>query len=804
MRAITYFFRHPAGRGGPLGWRATEHFPCRAFCRLDIALSNAKVCDSNMSLDGDTVKTERWRIRWAFSPSAAAAAFAILLSGFVPSAAHAQIGRIIDDIEAAGQARVIVRMRDSASATPWAQQTSVAAQREAVRQMRRQLEPQLTLKDVAVRKSYSSLPFLGVTVNREQLGQLMTLDGVAGVYPVVTERKAQATGTVKTVERPALTSSIPSIDVVEAWARGYDGEGYTVAVIDGGIADDHPMLAGKAVGDACFSATFGGDTFTKCPSGQSPEIADGAAANCPAGSTRCDHGTHVASIAVGNDGTNYGVARGAQFMPIDVFSEVTSDDVCDPDPAPCELTDSLAVLDALNYVNESVETYNIVSVNLSLGGGAYMGACDDDPRKDVIDMLREKGVATFAASGNEGMNGASNAPACISSANGVGATNDSTTVASFSNFASFIDVMAPGVNIRAAHPDGGLVFRSGTSMATPHAAGAYAIIRSALPDADLDEIDAAVAATGDPVSRSSQNFTVPRLKVHTAILRLQGVNVRTFNNVLGSLTDTVGQSYIRVYNEDEETGRIRVTLRDGASGARLGRWVSPDIPGHASFQFNVNRLETEAQADEVIASTDRPYYNLVIESGFDGTVQHVLWQRNAGILSNMTSCADGIDSGERVLLNVHSPSVTQYPSFVRIYNDGTIADQANIDVYDATTGEYAGMWTSPSIEVGASYEATVAEMIADLFIAPEPDPESDPEPDPESDAPAGSGENEDTPTNVSTDAGDDTSAGDAVPLVPVHLNIELAAGFDGYLQHAVYNTAADVLTDLSAKCDLGG
>lgn len=749
-----------------------------------------------MSFEGDTVKTDRRRTRLASSLSASLAALALLLCVVQPTPVGAQIGRIIDDIETKGQARVILRMRDSGSATAWANQKSIVAQREAVRQMRRQLEPQLNRNDVSVRQSYSSLPFLGVTVNRQQLGQLLAMEGVGGVYPVTTERMAQAAGPSKGVERPSLTSSVPSIDVVEAWTRGYEGEGYTVAVIDGGIADDHPMLAGKAVGDACFSATFGGDTFTQCPSGQTPEIGDGAAANCPAGSTRCDHGTHVASIAVGNDGSNYGVARGARFMPIDVFSEVTSADVCDPDPAPCELTDSLAVLDALNYINENVETYNIVSVNLSLGGGAHTGPCDDDPRKDVIDMLREKGVATFAAAGNEGMNGATNAPACISTANGVGATNDSTIVASFSNFASFTDVMAPGVNIRAAHPDGGLVYRSGTSMATPHAAGAYAVIRSALPEADLDEIDAAIAATGDPVSRVSQNFSVPRLKVHAAILRLQGVNVRTFNNVFGSLTDTVGQSYMRVYNQDEETGRIRVTLRDGATGARLGRWVSPDIPGHASFQFNVNRLETEAQADDVIAASDRPYYNLVVESDFDGTVQHVLWQRRAGILSNMTSCADGIDSGDRVLLNIHSPSISQYPSFVRIYNDGTVADRANIDVYDATTGDYAGMWTSPSIDVGAAYEATVDEIIADLFVAPEPDTESD--------APEDSGADTDTGNATTTDGSGDTSSGDAVSLVPVHLNIELAAGFDGYLQHAVYNTAADVLTDLSSKCDLGG
>lgn len=696
-----------------------------------------------------------------------AIAIAIVLPLQVTPSFAGDIDQILRELEQQGRARVIVRMQENEVGTSWAKQTSVHAQKEAVRQMRNALQSQLVANDMAISKSFSSLPFVGVSVDRQQLANLMTMKGVAGLYPVVTERKAQTKEGARVPEGASLTTSVPSIDVLEAWQRGYDGEGFTVAVIDGGIDDDHPMLAGKSVGDACFSATFGTDTFSQCPSGITPQVAPGAAANCPANSSRCDHGTHVASIAVGNDGSNFGVARAAQLMPIDVFSRVTSDDVCDPDPAPCELTDSLAVLDALDYINEVAETYNVVAVNLSLGGGAYEGACDDDPRKEVIDMLREKGVATFAAAGNESLHGATNAPACISTANGVGATNDGTIVASFSNFASFLDVMAPGINIAGADPDGGLIMRSGTSMATPHVAGAYAVIRSALPEATVDEIDEAVTATGRPITRTTANFSIPRIRVHTAILELQGINVRTFNNVFGSLTTDAGESFVRIYNQEDEAGRVRVTLRDGVTGARLGRWASPEIPGHASFQFSVDRLEAEAQSDEVIAATDRPYYNLVIESGFDGSLQHVLWQRRAGVLSNMTSCTDGIGDETRTLLNVHMPSITQYPSFVRIYNSGTVDNHANLDIYDSSTGEYAGMWTSPSIAVGATYEASTAEIVEKLFVE----------------------------TDVEAD--EDAS------VTPVHINIELTSSFTGYMQHAVMNRASDVLTDMSAKCDLG-
>ena len=679
------------------------------------------------------------------------------------SPADAQLEQIMEQLEARGQARVIVRMKEAAQGSSWEAANSTAAQRAAVRAMRQRMVTALSEHDLVIDQSFSSLPFVGVELDRERLGALLSLPEVDGVYPVVTERKTQSK------EGPRLASSVPSIDVADAWALGHEGEEFTVAVIDGGFDTNHTMLSDKVVGEACFSATFGIDTVSQCPGQVTPQIGLGAASNCPVESERCDHGTHVASIAVGNDGSTFGVARAAQLMPIDVFSEVSSDSECDPDPAPCELTDSLAVLDALNYINENVELYNIASVNLSFGGGANTGPCDDDPRKVVIDMLKEKGVATVAAAGNAGLNGAINAPACISSAISVGATNDAAAVASFSNFASFMDVMAPGVSIRAAQAGGGLVTRNGTSMATPHVAGAFAVIRSAFPEATVDEILSAVSDSGVDVTRTSQNFSLPRLQVNQAILALQGVNVRVFNNVIGSRTTDVGQSFIRLHNTSDEAGRAHISLRDSETGARLGRWSSPNVPAHASFQFNVERLESEATAEQVIATDERTYYNLVVESEFEGSMQHVLWQKTAGVISNMTSCADGLNGGERALLNVHSPSIIQYMSSVRVYNSGTTGNRAVLDVYNATSGEIVGTWTSNVLEAGAAVEIFASDLVADF-------------------------ENELDSTNAVTGVG-------GAP--PTNLNVELQDGFNGHLQHTVRNTAADVLTDMSAKCALG-
>lgn len=686
---------------------------------------------------------------------------------FWAAPAAAQLEQIMEELEANGQTRVIVRMKESGQGASWEAAQTTAEQRAAVRAMQRQMITALSEHDLVIGQSYSSLPFIGVALDRERLGALMALPQVDGIYPVYIERKAQAP------EGAQVASSVPSIDIADAWARGYEGESFTVAVIDGGFDTDHAMISDKVVGEACFSATFtdefGVETLSQCPGQVTPQIGLGAASNCPAGTERCDHGTHVASVAVGNDGSAFGVARAAQLMPIDVFSSVDDEDACGPDPSPCELTDSLAVLDALNYVNENVELYNIAAVNLSLGAGANTGPCDDDVRESVIEMLREKGVATVAAAGNAGLNGAINAPACISSAIAVGATNDASAVAPFSNFASFMDVMAPGVDVAAAQAGGGLVESSGTSVATPHVAGAFAVIRSAFPDSTVDEILDAITESGVDVSRIGQNFSLPRLQVNQAILALQGVNVRVFNNVIGSRTTDVGQSYIRLHNTSDEKGRARVSLRDSETGARLGRWISPLIPAHASVQFNVARLESEASAEQVIATDERTYYNLVVESEFEGSMQHVLWQRTAGVITNMTSCADGVDGGERALLNVHSPNVIQYPSSIRIYNSGTTGSRAVLDIYNASSGDLIGTWTSNELEAGAALEVLVSDLVDDF----EEDPDG---------------------ANADTDVERD---------LPTHLNVELQDGFSGHLQHTVRNTAAQVLTDMSAKCALG-
>ncbi len=694
---------------------------------------------------------------------AASAAIVVTLCAAMPAAADA--GDALKAVARDGHARVIMRMRtgQTADARLWAPGDSVARQAQAVDQALDGASGALRSARVEKFKRFRTLPYVAAEVDRDQLLALAASASVEAIYLVEIERHTALETTA--VERQAnLALSVPSIDVPSAWSMGYDGAGLTVAVIDGGFNLNHPMLAGKAVGEACFSHTFGTTITSKCPGGAAPVVTAGAASNCPQGSTRCDHGTHVASIAVGNDGANFGVARGAKLLPIDVFSTDTDAADCSPDPAPCEVTDSLAALDALDYVNQHAVDLKIAAVNMSFAGSLRDGYCDDDPRKAAIDMLRQKGIAVTAAAGNNGSTGKVAAPGCISSATTVGASDNGTTVASISNFATMVDVMAPGLNIAAASGSGtGLAVMSGTSMAAPHVAGAWAILRQAFPQASFDQIDGVLKQTGLQLARSGATFTVPKIQVAAAIQKLKGKDRGILNNVVSQNFPTLGQSYLRFFNTSTAAGAVTVSLRDAPTGSLVGTWTSPQIAPGASAQVSMQTIEVNAVpaagANQTLAAASS--YNLDIAATFPGYLQHVLWNRTVGVFANLTSCGTGLVSDATMIPNVHSSALVTYVSRIRMVNTGVFAGRATLSFTDTGSGAAIAAWTSPEIPSGGSIEIPVPQI--------------------ETQVPA-------LQTAV--------RAGGALQF-----NVALS-GLSGYLQHVVDNQNAGVVVDMSPKCAL--
>src|SRR6185436_20093099 len=150
----------------------------------------------------------------------------------------------------------------------------------------------------------------------------------------------------------------------------------------------------------------------------------------------------------------------------------------------------------------------IAAVNMSLGGGMYtsQATCDADhaSRKAIIDQLRSVNIATVVASGNNGFINATSAPACISTAVSVGSVTDGAfgstpdEVNLFSNSASFVSLLAPGEAINSSIPGGGFAIFDGTSMAAPHVAGTWALLKQANTSATVAHALTVLQRTGKP------------------------------------------------------------------------------------------------------------------------------------------------------------------------------------------------------------------------------------------------------------------------------------------------------------------
>lgn len=398
-----------------------------------------------------------------------------------------------------GRVAVIVELAEPIVPEGWlARREDVLAQRRRVTQ--RQIEAIYDLggSDAGAVRPYPVVPFLALEV------------GPGGLEALAASPRVRAVRAAR-VFAPTLAQTVPIVQADQAAAIGLDGTGQTVVVLDTGVDGGHQNFPpGKIVEEACFAggATAAGlpqgGAQGDCPGGGDTAFGAGAAEPCDY-DDQCFHGTHVAGIAVGSGPSFSGVAPGADLVPIQVVSRFPgSYDGCDG--SPCPLSWEFDQDAALSHVYTSLRfTHEIASVNISLSGDVHESECDASypSTRAIIENLRSVGIPTVIATGNNGCSGtgcydAIGAPACISSAVSVSATRDDDSVASFANRSSFTTLFAPGQSVRAPLYEtvDGYTGASGTSMATPHVAGAWAILRQAVPEASVSSLVAALEATG--------------------------------------------------------------------------------------------------------------------------------------------------------------------------------------------------------------------------------------------------------------------------------------------------------------------
>ncbi|MDO8469960.1 MAG: S8 family peptidase [bacterium] len=270
---------------------------------------------------------------------------------------------------------------------------------------------------------------------------------------------------------------------VNAPANSNKGAGIGVAVIDTGIYLTHPDLAANIIANKnCLSSKKNGNDDN-------------------------GHGTHVAGTiaALDNAVGVVGVAPQAKLLAVKVLNSQGSGTWS-------------SVICGIDWVTQNAARYNIKVANMSLGGtgtsDSNCGATNGDALHRAICRSRDAGVTYVVAAGNNAANSNSFVPAAyddavvtvsaLADSNGApGGTGPATpngpddTFATFSNYGSVVDLGAPGVNILSTWKGGTYATLSGTSMASPHAAGAVALYIKSHPGALWTSVRDALRTAGE-------------------------------------------------------------------------------------------------------------------------------------------------------------------------------------------------------------------------------------------------------------------------------------------------------------------
>ncbi|WDG32534.1 S8 family serine peptidase [Streptomyces sp. CA-278952] len=287
-----------------------------------------------------------------------------------------------------------------------------------------------------VRTVYSTA-FKGFAL-KATAAQARKLAAQPGVRYVQADAEVRATGT-----QPNPPSwGLDRVDGVKDSSYAYpnEGEGVTAYIVDTGLYRQHTDFEGRA--------SSGYDFIDN----------DADSADCQG------HGTHVAGTV---GGKSYGVAKKAKLVGVRVLN--------------CQGTGSTSqIVAGMDWVVRNAQKPAVA--NLSLGGGI------DRAMDDAVQGAINAGIPVAVAAGNDNRDACNTSPARLPAAITLGSTDSNDGRSSFSNYGRCLDLFAPGGSIVSTRMGGGTQTMSGTSMATPHAAGAAAIHLSAHPDATPQQV----------------------------------------------------------------------------------------------------------------------------------------------------------------------------------------------------------------------------------------------------------------------------------------------------------------------------
>jgi subtilisin family serine protease len=356
---------------------------------------------------------------------------------------------------------------------------------------------------------------------------------------------------------PAYTAH----NIQQIWAKGYKGEGMTVAVIDQGVNLTHEYFTGQIIDGICV---YQNTSPNLCPNGTKNQTGIQAA------SQRFDkgvivssenHGNMVAGLIAGkpNEQAPGGVAPNAKILMANTDLSLAS------------------IITALNYIYDNREKYNIVAVSMSFGvtGGSqrdYILNCNLNPDfaqlKATLAKLRSVGIMPFAASGNGYILNevTASAPTCLSDVVTVGALDAQNKISVYSTMNAKVELL--GTDYAKSATTVGYQTSGGTSAATPVVAAGYALLRQAFPTASAQLVLDAMKQSGrlvDDVVRKQ----IPVLDMVGAYNLLAGSSVIPSPPVTPAVTPKVSFS--------TTTGNLVISIKGYAGqmfAAKIGNtWV---------------------------------------------------------------------------------------------------------------------------------------------------------------------------------------------------------------------------------------
>jgi subtilisin family serine protease len=387
---------------------------------------------------------------------------------------------------------------------------------------------------VAIARPIGSSPLVSARVDAAELNRLKSDANVVAIIPDI----------------PIPPALFKSVSLIESPVPAADGPApdnglYAVAVLDTGIDENHPFLAQSILKDhaACFStndATFKAESL--CPNKVEEASGEHSGNNCDPTLEICSHGTHVAGVIAGWAGKTIvngtpisfsGVAPEVKIIPVQIYSMIRDALVCDffaKTEAPCVLSFISNQASALDYVTRLTSKIRIAAVNVSLSFGSHQTTCDTDDIAQriapLIQNLRNLGVVTIVAAGNEGFASAIGFPACISSTISVAASDKQNQFVSSwptgtggSNFSSDIHFAAPGTEIVSSVVNSSYRAFSGTSVAAPHVTAVFAKTRALFPRISVDELE--------NVLRKGATSSVSQGGVSKPIIRFSETELKT-------------------------------------------------------------------------------------------------------------------------------------------------------------------------------------------------------------------------------------------------------------------------------------